>query len=833
MEKPFLSQSLTTTQAEQLFEQNGANYTPKGKKRGFLHKFFSQFADLMIIILLIASALSFFVAIKSNQKNELIEPIVILAIVVANALLGAFQEYRAEKSLDALQKMSMPKTKVIRDKQVTVIDSEKVVCGDLCLFYCGDIVTADCVLLDSEGLFVDESALTGESVAVEKSLLLNERNGKTIYSGSFVTKGKCIAKVTATGKHTELGKIANMLQNAKATLTPLQKKLKKLSSTIGIICVVVCIAVFVLSLVKGIKNMLQGDKLTEIFIEVFLTSISLAVAAIPEGLPAVVTVVLANGIQKMASKNAIVKRLTAVDTLGSATVICSDKTGTITQNKMTLVALYDGLKTFSGAKIPFDSYLLTQYCWCCDVAKNQQQYIGDSTEVAVVRVCKKLLDTQRIFSIPFDSNRKLMTVVVKDKGKLFSITKGSLESMKNADNYKNFLLKNNQFASKGYRVIALSVIPVNADFPHCKKLEQKLHIVALFALLDPPKDGVRQAVQLCKSAGITPLMLTGDNLLTAKEIASQVGIYTEGSLAVDGETLRNYTQDELINKVEKISVFARVTPQNKLTIVSALQAQGHVVAMTGDGVNDAPALKSADIGCAMGSGTEVAKDASDIVLADDNFSTIVDAVSIGRTTYENIKKSILYLVTCNIGEVLCVFFALLLFNVSPLSAMQLLWINLATDGLPALALGTYKAEDNVMNRPPISTKHGFLSNDTAKMIVCGFCFGLSALCGYAIGNVTSSVHGSTIAFLVLSISQLIFALQKRSGGGLFSKGITKLMLFCFCTSIALTFIVCFVPFLQQIFALCKLSVGGYLISIVLAFVPSLVAELFPKSKKSI
>lgn len=832
MEKPFINQALSTQQAQQLLQRQGANRTPESAKRGFLRKFLAQFADLLIIILLIASALSFFVAISSNQSRELVEPIVILVIVVFNAFLGALQEHRAEKSLDALQRLSMPKTSVIRDGSVTVVDSANIVCGDICLFNMGDIVTADCLLLDSQGLFVDQSALTGESVPVDKDAHSVHREGNVIYSGSLVTRGKCVAKVLATGVETQLGKIAGMLKDTKTTLTPLQKRLKRLSSTIGIVCVAVCVGVFALGLIKGIKNMSPSQSLTQVFVEVLLTSISLAVAAIPEGLPAVVTVVLANGIQKMASKNAIVKRLTAVDSLGSATVICSDKTGTITQNKMTLIALHDGLNTFTDTKIPFDNKLLYQYCWCCDVTSSHDGYVGDPTETAVYSVCKHIPEADRVFCIPFDSNRKLMSVVVRVNRQYLSITKGSLESMKNADNYASFVGQSNTFASKGYRVLALSVVEVDEHFPHCSRLEQKLHIVALFALQDPAKANVKQAVELCRSAGIFPVMLTGDNLLTAKEIARQVGIYTPNTLAVDGETLRGYTKQQLAQRVGNISVFARVTPQDKLAIVSALQAQGQVVAMTGDGVNDAPALKAADIGCAMGSGTEVAKDAADMVLADDNFSTIVDAVSIGRTTFDNIKKSILYLVTCNIGEVLCVFFALLLFNVSPLSAMQLLWINLATDGLPALALGTYKAEQMVMKRPPLPQKQGFLTGETAKMILCGFCFGLSALCGYAIGSTVSHQAGSTVAFLVLSLSQLIFALQKRSTDGLFAKGITRLMLVCFCLSVMLTLAVCFVAFFCNILGLCILPVWGYAVSLVLAFVPSLIAEIFPKGRKS-
>lgn len=830
-----LKKGLTQTEAEIRLKRDGLNVTEDKEKRSFLRKFFAQFADLMIIILLVAAGLSLGLAIYSRDKADLLEPIIIVAIVIANAILGTVQEYRAEKSLQALKQLTSPKTKVCRDGVITVIDSAELVVGDVCCFEAGDVITADCKLMLAESLFVNQSALTGESEPVEKVAPQGSyvKDVNKIFGGSLVTKGRCFAEVTATGKHTELGKIAGMLADSQNALTPLQQKLKQLSKVIGIVCLAVCLAVLVIGFVKGVKRMSQGDTLTTVFIDVLLTSVSLAVAAIPEGLPAVVTVVLARGIEKMASKNAVVKRLTAVEALGAATVICSDKTGTLTQNKMTLMGVFDGVQYVSSGNLSKADDLLGRYCWCCDAVLNaDNQWLGDPTEIAVASVAKRRSDVVRLYEIPFDSNRKMMTVVVKADGKYYSVTKGSIDAMKHAENYEKFAKQGKVYSQKGLRVLALSVTQTDHNFPRTTALEQRLSIAGLFVIADPPRSEAKQAVATCKSAGIRPVMITGDNLDTAREIAKNLGILGTDDLAIDGEMLAGYTDDELKYNVNKIAVYARVTPADKLRIVSAWQSNGAVVAMTGDGVNDAPALKNADIGCAMGSGTEVAKDAADIILTDDNFATVVSAVSLGRSVYQNIKKSVTYLLTCNIGEVLSVFFALLIWNVSPLSAMQLLWINLVTDGLPGLALGIYKSDSDVMKRPPKGKDETFFTGGGGKRVaVGGVFFAVSTLAGYAIGNVYGYKTACTMAYLILSVSQLIYVLEIRNSRGIFCEGITAFMAVSLCVSVMLVGVVAFVPVFQKVFGLAYMPWWMYLSALALSCLPTVVHELWRIASK--
>ena len=824
-------QGLSSQEAQNKLLEHGANVTERGKRNSFAKKFFAQFADLMIIILLVAAALSFGLAIYSKDKMELLEPIIIVVIVLANAFLGAFQEFRAEKSLDALRQLTSPKTKVYRDGQLVEISSSELVPGDVCVFEMGDVVTADCILQTSESFFVNQSALTGESVPIEKQAksLGKDKDAQKIFSGSFVTNGRCIATVVATGKNTELGKIAGLLAESQVALTPLQQKLKQLSKVIGIVCLSVCFAVLVIGFIKGVKQMQAGDTLTGVFVNIFLTSVSLAVAAIPEGLPAVVTVVLARGIEKMASKNAIVKRLTAVEALGSATVICSDKTGTLTQNNMTLVGVYDGNYRLAQ-NIPQDDFNLHAYCWCCDAVQNEEGWLGDPTEIAVTRVVKNVKQAQRLYEIPFESNRKLMTVVVKHQNRYYAVTKGSFEAMRNAateTNRAEFEKQYRTYTKKGLRVLALSVKEVQYNFSRSAALENNLNITALFTIVDPPRPEAITAVATCKSAGIRPVMITGDNVATAEEIAKNLGIMTANDIAIDGDTLASWTDSQLQANVAKIAVYARVTPSDKLRIVNAWKSCNAVVAMTGDGVNDAPALKNADIGCAMGSGTEVAKDASDIILTDDNFATIVDAVSLGRSVYQNIKKSITYLLTCNIGEVLTVFVALLIWNVSPLSAMQLLWINLVTDGLPGLALGIYKQEDDVMSQLPKRADETFFSGGGGqKIAIGGVLFAFATILGYAIGAKSNPTAACTMAFLILSISQLFFVLEIRSHHSIFRGGITPFMAVSFVVSVALVAVVAFVPVFQTVFGLATLSLQQYLIALALAAIPSLAQEIY-------
>ena len=816
----------------------GENITEEKVKHGFLRKFISQFSDLMIIILLVAAALSFGMALYTGDRADLLEPLIILAIVLANAILGTIQEFRAERSLQALKQLTSPKTKAIRNGAVTILDSRFLVPDDVCIFEAGDVVTADCVLLFAESLFVNQSALTGESIPIEKQALTHgkrESDVNKIFSGSLVTKGRCYARVISTGKRTELGKIAGMLANSQNNLTPLQQKLKQLSRVLGLVCLAVCLLVLIVGFIKGVKNMAAGATLTSVFVDILLTSVSLAVAAIPEGLPAVVTIVLAKGIEQMASKNAVVNRLTAVEALGSATVICSDKTGTLTQNKMSLTGVFDG-KSFTGVQnLDKQSFIMHAYCWCSDAVVNAEgQWLGDPTEIAVTSVACVTKRAVRLYEIPFDSNRKLMTVVVKVDGRYYAVTKGSLEAMKDAANFEEFNKQYRMYTKKGLRVMALSVREVAHNFPRSLALEKQLTVSALFTIVDPPRDEAKTAVATCKSAGIRPVMITGDNIDTAKEIALNLGILGENDIAIDGETLASFTDEELAEKVNRIAVYARVTPADKLRIVNAWQSVGAVVAMTGDGVNDAPALKSADIGCAMGRGTEVAKDASDIILTDDNFATIVDAVSLGRSVYENIKKSVTYLLTCNIGEVLSVFVALLLWNVSPLTAMQLLWVNLVTDGLPGLALGIYKQDSDVMCRPPKCKDETFFSGGGGRRVaIGGVLFGLATIVGYAIGNTVSVKAASTMAYMVLSISQLFYVLEMRNNQGLFKGGITKFMVFSELLSLALVVTVAFVPPFQKVFGLELLSWHFYLIAIALSLLPTLARELSRLLRKTI
>ena len=823
-----VKKGLTSAEAEARLNKFGYNETEHKQKRSFLRKFFGQFADLMIIILLVAAALSFGMAIYTGDRADLLEPIIIVAIVFANAILGTVQEYRAERSLEALKQLTSPKTRVCRNGVTEIIDSRFIVAGDVVYYEAGDVVTADCELLFAEGLFVNQSALTGESAPVEKQTgkLSKVKDSNKIFSGSLVTKGRCYATVVHTGENTELGKIAGMLANSQNTLTPLQQKLKQLSKVIGIVCLAVCLAVLIIGFVKGVKRMNAGDSLASVFVNVLLTSVSLAVAAIPEGLPAVVTVVLAKGIEKMASKNAVVKRLTAVEALGSATVICSDKTGTLTQNKMSLTGIFDGKRFVTTANLDKTDRLLQAYCQCCDATVNSDgTWLGDPTEIAVTSVTEQNASSTRLFELPFDSSRKLMTVVVKNGNEYYAITKGSFEAMKNADNYEQFAAQYRLYTQKGLRVLALAEKKVQHNFPRTSALENQLHISALFTIVDPPREEVFDAVKTCRSAGIRPVMITGDNLETAKEIARSIGIMTENDIALDGEALASYSDEKLCEEVSRIAVYARVTPADKLRIVSAWQRNGDVVAMTGDGVNDAPALKNADIGCAMGSGTEVAKDASDIILTDDNFATIVDAVSLGRSVYENIKKSVTYLLTCNIGEVLSVFFALLIWDVSPLTAMQLLWINLVTDGLPGLALGIYKQEDDVMARPPKGKNETFFSGGGGRLVaIGGVFFAIATLIGYAIGMRTDYVTACTMAYLILSVSQLVYVLEMRNRRGLFHGGITVFMTVSCIISVALVAVVAFVPFFQRVFGLTTMPWHMYLIAFALSLLPTIVRE---------
>ncbi|MCM1043244.1 MAG: cation-translocating P-type ATPase, partial [Corallococcus sp.] len=829
---------LTQSEASARIMQHGRNLLPTKKKHSALYKFFSQFADLMIVILLISAVISFVLAAISGDGKEFIEPVVIVGIVFVNAALGYVQQCKAEKSLEHLAKLSSPKVKVLRDGQLTTVADDELTIGDVIVLEAGDMVSADARLTESVDLKVNESALTGESLPVDKNARAVLRTDVSlahrvncVYRGSFVTFGRATAVVTAIGGDTEMGKIAVMLKDTSNVKTPLEEKMSQLSKVIGAVCLCVCAAVFLLGFVKGVKNMKAGESILSVFMEVFTTSVSLAVAAIPEGLPAVVTIVLANSVERMVKHRAIVKNMTAVETLGSASVICTDKTGTLTQNVMTARMIFDG-KSLTEAENA-DKNIIKAFVNCCDAVKSADGvYFGDPTEIALVRLGEKAgivsRDT-RVYEVPFSSERKMMSVVVKSQGKYICITKGSYENMSaKCTNASDFAAQYDSLSSKGMRVLALAAKSVEHNFVKNPAIENNLDMIAIVALIDPPRDGVKDAVETCLSAGIRPVMITGDSIATATEIARQLGIMSPSDKAVTGKMLSEMSDKQLASQVRQIAVYARVTPADKLRIVNAWQSLGEVVAMTGDGVNDAPALKRADIGCAMGKGgSEVAKNTADMILADDNFSTIVEAVATGRGVYDNIKKSVRYLLSCNIGEVLSVFVSLLIWNVSPLGAMQLLLVNLVTDGLPSLALGIEKRESDVMLRPPKGKRETFFSNGQGWHIALGgVAIGAITVIAYAIGNTASAQHGVTMSYFVLSVSQLFFALEVSSKKSLFRGGVSLLTAAAAAVSALVVVATMFIPPLQSGLGLTALPMYMYLWALGLSVFPVVCFELY-------
>ena len=738
---------LTSSQVAELQGKFGPNKLSEGKKKTNLQRFLEQFKDVMIIILLLAAAVSFVVACFGHDPMEFFEPALILLIVVLNAVLGVVQESKAEKALDALKNMSAPHARVLRDGAEQVIDASGLVPGDIIRLEAGDFVPADARLLKSAGLKSEESALTGESVpsekdaeaAVEEKAPLGDRDNM-VFSGCSVTYGTATAVVTGTGMQTEMGKIAGMLAGEQDTQTPLQQKLSQLGKYLGFVALAACAVIFVVGLINGIH-----------VLEIFMTSVSLAVSAIPEGLPAIVTIVLAIGVQRMVKKNALIRRLPAVETLGSASVICSDKTGTLTQNRMTLTKVWvegqQGLEAVSEGNSQMARHLLTLGALCCDGsvtygADGKETHIGDPTETAIlVAAHKNGLEQEalngkypRLGELPFDSDRKLMTSVNQMEGKTVVIVKGAFDVMA-ARCVKGDLEaareKNDEMSRQALRVLAVGykVIPSLPEELTSEALENGLTLLGLVGMIDPPRPEAKAAVATCRKAGIKPVMITGDHVVTASAIAKELGILGPEDRAITGAELDAMDDKALDENVEHIAVYARVSPENKIRIVKAWQKKGQVVSMTGDGVNDAPALKAADIGCAMGiTGTDVAKGAADMTLTDDNFATIVDAVREGRGIYANIRKVVGFLLGTNIGEVLTVFFAMILWRKTPLLSMQLLWINLVTDSLPAIALGMEAVEPDVMDHPPKPKSEGIFAHGLGLRIVLqGVMFALLSL----------------------------------------------------------------------------------------------------------
>ena len=783
---------LTSSQVAELQGKFGPNKLSESKKKTNLQRFLEQFKDVMIIILLLAAAVSFVVACFGHDPMEFFEPALILLIVVLNAVLGVVQESKAGKALDALKNMSAPHARVIRDGQEQVIDASGLVPGDIIRLEAGDFVPADARLLKSAGLKSEESALTGESVpsekdaeaAVEEKAPLGDRDNM-VFSGCSVTYGTATAVVTGTGMQTEMGKIAGMLAGEQDTQTPLQQKLSQLGKYLGFVALAACAVIFVVGLINGIH-----------VLEIFMTSVSLAVSAIPEGLPAIVTIVLAIGVQRMVKKNALIRRLPAVETLGSASVICSDKTGTLTQNRMTLTKVWvegqQGLEAVSEENSQMARHLLTLGTLCCDGsvtygADGKETHIGDPTETAIlVAAHKNGLEQEalngkypRLGELPFDSDRKLMTSVNQMEGKTVVIVKGAFDVMA-ARCVKGDLEaareKNDEMSRQALRVLAVGykVIPSLPEELTSEALENGLTLLGLVGMIDPPRPEAKAAVATCRKAGIKPVMITGDHVVTASAIAKELGILGPEDRAITGAELDAMDDKTLDENVEHIAVYARVSPENKIRIVKAWQKKGQVVSMTGDGVNDAPALKAADIGCAMGiTGTDVAKGAADMTLTDDNFATIVDAVREGRGIYANIKKVVGFLLGTNIGEVLTVFFAMILWHKTPLLSMQLLWINLVTDSLPAISLGMEAVESDVMEHRPKPKDEGIFAHGLGVQVVLQGCmFALLTLIAFVLGERYggSLEAGQTMAFLVLSLTQIVQAFNMRSQHSLFGIG---------------------------------------------------------------
>ncbi len=839
------AQGLSAAEAARRLEQHGANVLREKKKKTNLQRFLDQFKDVMILILIAAAIVSFVIACVEGNPGEFFEPALILLIVILNAVMGMLQESKAEKALDALKSMSAPHARVLRDGTEQIIDAASLVPGDIIRLEAGDFVPADARLLNSAGLKSEESALTGESVPSEKDAqepvaadaALGDRVNM-VFSGCSITYGTATAVVTATGMQTEMGKIAGLLSGEEETQTPLQKKLASLGKILGFVALGACAIIFVVGLLNGID-----------VLEIFMTSVSLAVSAIPEGLPAIVTIVLSIGVQRMVKKNAIIRRLPAVETLGSASVICSDKTGTLTQNRMTLQKVYlDGAAEIIDSGDAAARTLVRTAALCCDGAVTFEAdgtvtHIGDPTETAIVFAAHQFGDTKetlgaafpRLAELPFDSDRKRMSVVVEHDGRKLAIVKGAFDGIAplcTAGDTERARQVNDEMSRKALRVLAVAVREIDAlpEVLAPETLEQDLTFLGLVGMIDPPREEARDAVAVCREAGIRPVMITGDHVVTASAIAKNLGILQDGDRAITGAELDAMSETELDAAVEQISVYARVSPENKIRIVKAWQKKNKVVAMTGDGVNDAPALKAADIGCAMGiTGTDVAKGAADMTLTDDNFATIVDAVREGRGIYANIRKVVGFLLGTNIGEVITVFAAMLLWHRSPLLSMQLLWINLVTDSLPAIALGMEEVEPGVMRQKPKPKDEGIFAHGLGvRVVLQGLMFGILSLAAFWIGwqSTGDLAGGQTLAFMTLALSQVVQAFNMRSDRSLFKTGFftnRRLNLACL-LSVVLVALVLFTP-VSIAFGLITLSPQLYLIGLGLSLVPFVVMEL--------
>lgn len=846
-------QGLTSQMAAERLAQKGRNELAEtdGKKSLFW-RFLAQFDDFMILLLLGAAVVSVVIS-RLSGENDVLDAVMILGIVVLNAALGLFQESKAEKALEALKKMAAPHARVIRDGIVREIPAAEVVPGDLLLLETGDAVCADGRVVESRSLKTEESALTGEALPVEKTSVggLPEETAtgdrkNMVLAGGYVVYGKGKVLVTATGMDTEMGRIAAMLSHTSDSMTPLQKKLEQTGKQLGIGALAICALIFCMGILQEKPPF-----------SMFMTAVSLAVAAIPEGLPAIVTIVLAMGTSRMSEKHTIVRRLSAVETLGGAQVICSDKTGTLTQNRMQVTTWTDySRREPKNEDLRETVANLFALCNDCNVSDGNLQ--GEPTEKALGEYAQSMgidfaalrRDMPRVGEIPFSSARKRMTTLHKTEDGWISVTKGAPDILLEKcafcmegsgqvpfdDRRKSMArMVNGEMAAQALRVVAVAFRQWSEKPPLTEEaLERNLVFAGMAGMVDPPRPEVKEAVHLCRQAGIRPVMITGDHVLTAEAIGRELGIYQKGDCAVTGAELDKMSDKELETAAETCTVFARVAPEHKVRIVQAFQKRGNVVAMTGDGVNDAPALKTADIGCAMGkSGTEVAKGASDLILTDDNFATIVEAVREGRGIYDNIRKAVHFLLSSNIGEILTIFVTMLLGWAAPLLPIQLLWVNLVTDSLPAIALGMEPAEENIMERPPRKNTGSLFGDGLGgRILLEGVMIGVLALLAFGIGHVYFDQEdgyavGRTMAFAVLSLSQLVHAFNMRGEGSLGKLPFcsNKWLLMAFVVGATLQCVVIMMPPLAGIFQVVPLNGEQWLLTAALALAPLPLVEL--------
>ncbi|QSB09820.1 cation-translocating P-type ATPase [Lysinibacillus fusiformis] len=841
------TQGLTDDDVQKRQQVYGYNVLEEGKKTSTLAVFMGQFKDLLVIILLVAAIVSFLL-------GEVESTIVIMIVVILNAILGTVQHVKAEQSLDNLKALTSPIAKVMRNNQLVEIPSEEIVVGDLLMLEAGDYINADGRLLESHNLHINESSLTGESIAVAKSTDPIRKNNITIadkknmvYSGSFVTNGRGIVMVTAIGMQTEIGKIANLLDTAKEKKTPLQISLDQFGEKLALGITLICLAIFTIDLIRG-----------RALVESFMFAVSLAVAAIPEALSSIVTIVLAFGTQKMAKENAIIRKLYAVESLGSVSVICSDKTGTLTENKMVVQEVFVDQKKIPHDWLnptnPVEKELMVKALLCSDAVEREQKEIGDPTEIALVKLGKQYgLDElnireqyPRLAEIPFDSTRKLMSTVNQMDKQPVMITKGALDVLlpkvtriktstgifeMTPQHRQKIEAMNRDFSMNGLRVLAIAYKEVLPLQKVDTRAERDLIFVGLVAMMDPPRKESKEAVESCIKAGIKPVMITGDHKITATAIAEQIGILQNPAEAIEGHALEGLTDQELQDKVHDYSVYARVTPAQKIRIVKAWQDKGHVVAMTGDGVNDGPALKQADIGVAMGvTGTEVAKDASSMILTDDNFSTIVKAIANGRSIYTNIKNAILFLLSGNAGAIFVVLYATVLGLPVPFAPVHLLFINLLTDSLPAIAIGLEPNNKKTMKDKPRNIHTPLLNKAfTTQVVLEGILIAISTIIAFQIGLSTGdTLTASTMAFTTLCLSRLVHGFNSRSKQSIFAIGVfsNKYTWFAFIIGVLSLHIVLFMPMLTTVFEVAPLTLAqlGFIYS--LSVLPFLVNQWY-------